>query len=240
MPVEMSYFIIEDNEEKRSKMEKAFALLDIVTPNSICKSAIPFDPFKIMSSTKLTECQNDKQLCPLGALSKRAASLKIGIRKHIVIEDLPLTGPIGNKISGHSIRIKTQDGHVDCALLERWYETPFRFVVQSNRSLENIQDELASKLDVKPFQIAIEYTRELHEDMCSIYNIVLTANINSTQHFLSKFDMYEKRFFGEQPVPCSKEEMSRLASSNSVNGVPKTINWFSPTILSLFFINLFL
>lgn len=127
-------------------------------------------------------------MCPLGLMSKRSMPLKIGARKHAIIEDLPLKGPIGRKsnpirmpriqllVHDYSIRLKAQDGRVDCAPLERWHVTPFRFLASSARSRSDVQREIASKIGVEEFQVSVEYTRELFKSLCSIYSVELTGN----------------------------------------------------------------
>ena len=71
----------------------------------------------------------------------------------------------------------TKNGSRECVQLEKWQEFPFRYTVVTTQEYEDIKEELASKVSAHPFQVSIDYSRELFEDICSILNATFTGKL---------------------------------------------------------------
>uniref|UniRef100_A0A0M3IBK8 MAM domain-containing protein n=1 Tax=Ascaris lumbricoides TaxID=6252 RepID=A0A0M3IBK8_ASCLU len=165
-----------------------------------------------------SQCGSHVEFCPIGDLSKRSSLLELNIRRQLIINDLALSGPLS--VSHRWIRVRPANdvSRSECAPVEEWYEETFRWTALSSRTLSQLQNELAERFGVEPFQVAVYYNRELIGSRCSIYRITLTASKEVQASGLSLFNREERRFYSDEELRCSNDTAAAHLSSSTNRG----------------------
>uniref|UniRef100_A0A914ZLW5 Uncharacterized protein n=1 Tax=Parascaris univalens TaxID=6257 RepID=A0A914ZLW5_PARUN len=215
LPTEVFYYFEQGNEvipHRREDQRLEWSVVSLM--NSSCENSLIFNPFQYDDS----QCGSHAEFCPLGDLSKRSSLLELNIRRQVMISDLSLSGPLS--VSHRWIRVRPANdvSRSECAPVEEWYEETFRWTALSSRTLSQLQNELAERFGVEPFQVVVHYNRELIGSRCSIYRITLTASKDVLASGLSLFNREERRFYSDEELRCSNDTAATHVSSSASQG----------------------
>ncbi|VDL63425.1 unnamed protein product [Nippostrongylus brasiliensis] len=168
IPTEVYYHIGslgEINSTSESGLEWQF----VDTGNNTCDEAPLFNPFAI--SEHLCAHGSNK-LCLLGADPNKSQHMVLNRKQHIVVDNLPLSGPYS--IMGSSLRVRLQDGGIECVPLRRFSEVQF------------------------------DYTREHYQAHCNIYRVTILEEDWRLSEILDMFNAPEKRYSKATPRNLSE------------------------------------
>ncbi|WKY17295.1 hypothetical protein Q1695_001696 [Nippostrongylus brasiliensis] len=198
IPTEVYYHIGslgEINSTSESGLEWQF----VDTGNNTCDEAPLFNPFAI--SEHLCAHGSNK-LCLLGADPNKSQHMVLNRKQHIVVDNLPLSGPYS--IMGSSLRVRLQDGGIECVPLRRFSEATFRWIAPSNYTLTDLQKLIARRLQVDIFQVQFDYTREHYQAHCNIYRVTILEEDWRLSEILDMFNAPEKRYSKATPRNLSE------------------------------------
>ncbi|GMR60235.1 hypothetical protein PMAYCL1PPCAC_30430 [Pristionchus mayeri] len=199
IPTEVAYSI-----SRANSTETEFLQWEIVsTKNETCEDADVFNPFELPPE----ECSDEKPMqCAIGDLSSKAGDISTGKRQHLSVINLPVSGI--RTVSDKMVRLSSTNTNetIGCYRLVPMEDASFTWMVYSNQSLSSLQSLMAHRLHLEPFQIAIDYNRELVGGRCSSYRVTVLESNERLADILFIFDVENKKFREDAELVCGEKE----------------------------------
>lgn len=208
IPTEIYYSLAPANKSRYPIEELELVWQFVDERNFNCSDAPLFNPFAVNGSVCSPETIES---CLMDEVLNTSRNLTMNTRQHLVVSDLPLTGPYS--VLRSSLRVRMHDGSVDCVSLREYSEATFRWIAPSNITLSGLQTIIARKLKLDVFQVQFDYTREVYKARCNIYRVTILEEDWRISEILSMFNVEQKKFASDADFDCGDQIISTTATS---------------------------